>query len=206
MRHAPEQDQTLHDVREPLNAQVVALLLENYHTFHAFVAHRVGSDTVADDLLQQSLQKALEHPAMAREPTRIFAWFYHILRSVLVDYYRARAAEAKKGAHWGKAVMAQGRAYIPALDEPQAVPCPCVEGLLPTLKPSYAELLQRIDLEEEPVATVARALGITEQNLYVRLHRARQALKQRLERVCGPCTAHGCMHCTCDSDRLPLSL
>jgi len=206
MRHAPEQDQTFHDVREPLNEQVVALLLAKSRTFHAFVAQRVGSDTVADDLLQQSLQKALEHPAMARETPRIFAWFSHILRSTLVDYYRARAAEEKKGAHWGQAVIAQGRTHVPALDEPQAVPCTCVEGLLPTLKPSYAELLQRIDLGEEPVATVAGALGITEKNLYVRLHRARQVLKRQLERTCGTCTEGGCLDCTCTADNLPVSL
>jgi len=206
MRHAPEQDQTLHDVREPLNEQVVALLLEHYHTFHAFVAHRVGSDTVADDLLQQSLQKALEHPAKARETTRIFAWFYHILRSSLVDYYRARAAEAKKGAHWGEAVIAQGRAHIPALDEPQATLCTCFERLLPSLKPEYAELIHRIDLGEESVTTVAQSMGITENNLYVRLHRARQALKRQLARTCGSCTEGGCVHCTCPADDLPVLL
>jgi RNA polymerase sigma-70 factor (ECF subfamily) len=153
----------------------MALLLENYHKFHVFVAQRVSSDAVADDLLQQSLQKALEHPVMAQEATSILAWFYRILRSTRVDYYRARAAEEKKGAQWIDAIITEGRTPMPAVDEPQAAPCACLARLLPTLKPSYAELIQRIDLGEEPVTTVARALGLTEQNLYVRLHRARQA-------------------------------
>ena len=102
MVDALEQDQMRHDVREPYNAQVVVFLLEHYRTFHALVAQRIGSDTVADDLLQQSVQKALEHPARACEATRRFAWFYHILRSTLVDDYRARAAEENTRALGGR--------------------------------------------------------------------------------------------------------
>jgi RNA polymerase sigma-70 factor (ECF subfamily) len=31
----------------------------------------------------------------------------------------------------------------------------------------------------------------------VRLHRARQALRNNLEQACGVCTKHGCLNCTC---------
>jgi RNA polymerase sigma-70 factor (ECF subfamily) len=197
MAHHPAQDGAIHEALEPLNEQAVSVLLENHRKFRAFLGKRVGSDAFADDLLQQSLKKALEHPAMAREETSILAWFYHILRSALVDHYRSRAAEEKKATQWVAVMLAQGETHIPAVDETQAALCACFTGLLPTLKPSYAELIQRIDLQEESVATVARDLGITEKNLYVRLHRARQALKVSLERACGTCTEHGCLHCTC---------
>jgi RNA polymerase sigma-70 factor (ECF subfamily) len=33
----------------------------------------------------------------------------------------------------------------------------------------------------------------------VRLHRARAALKTRLEQSCGTCATHGCLDCTCRS-------
>lgn len=60
-----------------------------------------------------------------------------------------------------------------------------------------AERLQCLNLGEEPVATVARAVGMTEKHLSVRLHRARQAWQQPREHTCGTWTEHGCVHCTC---------
>ena len=70
--------------------------------------------------------------------------------------------------------------------------------LIPTLKPEYAEILRRVDLEGAAVPSVAAELGISANNVTVRLHRARQALKKQLERCCGTCATHGCLDCTCD--------
>lgn len=75
--------------------------------------------------------------------------------------------------------------------------CQCVGGLIPTLKPEYADVLRAVELDGEAVATVAGRLGITPGNASVRLHRARQARRQRLEAACGTCTEHGCLDCTC---------
>jgi transposase-like protein len=44
---------------------------------------------------------------------------------------------------------------------------------------------------------VARQLGLTPNNLAVRLHRARQALRKRLEQTCETCPTHGFQSCAC---------
>jgi RNA polymerase sigma-70 factor (ECF subfamily) len=69
--------------------------------------------------------------------------------------------------------------------------------LVVTLKPEYADILRRVDLGETRIDRVAAELGITANNAAVRLHRARQALRQRLEQMCGVCAHHGCLNCTC---------
>ena len=74
--------------------------------------------------------------------------------------------------------------------------------LLPKLKPEYAEIIERVDLREEPLAGVAGALGITPNNAAVRLHRARSGLRKQLERSCGTCATHGCLDCRCGSPRV----
>jgi DNA-directed RNA polymerase specialized sigma24 family protein len=56
-------------------------------------------------------------------------------------------------------------------------------------------LIQQIDLNEEAPESVAANLGITKGNLNVRLHRARQQLKRRLEENCRVCAKHGCLDC-----------
>ena len=119
------------------------------------------------------------------------AWFYRLLRNALIDHYRRGATEAK-------AMDAKARETDESFElELKDAVCACMKSLLPTLKPEYAEMIQRVDLQEKPLATVAAELAITQNNATVRLHRARQALKQRLERSCGTCASHGCLDCTC---------
>jgi RNA polymerase sigma-70 factor (ECF subfamily) len=77
---------------------------------------------------------------------------------------------------------------------------------VPTLKPEYAEVLRRVDFDERDPATVARELGLSSTNMRVRLHRARQALREQLERSCGTCATHACLECACGASRPTLTL
>jgi DNA-directed RNA polymerase specialized sigma24 family protein len=71
------------------------------------------------------------------------------------------------------------------------------ERLFSTMTPQYAEVIRQLDLYEESPNIVAARLGISKNNLNVRLHRARQQLKQRLEENCRACAKHGCLDCDC---------
>jgi RNA polymerase sigma-70 factor (ECF subfamily) len=76
-----------------------------------------------------------------------------------------------------------------------------MDAIIPTLKPEYAELIRKVDLAENSPANVAEELGITPNNLTVRLHRARAQLRERLVQTCQMCSKHGCLNCTCDSQQ-----
>ena len=54
-----------------------------------------------------------------------------------------------------------------------------------------------LDLAAEDAEATASRLGITPNNLKVRHHRARQALRKRLEDLCGACAAGHCHDCDC---------
>ena len=75
--------------------------------------------------------------------------------------------------------------------------CECFRELLTVMKPEYAELIDRLELQPGDPSLVAQQLNIQPNNLKVRRHRARQALKQRLEETCRTCAVHGCLDCTC---------
>jgi RNA polymerase sigma-70 factor (ECF subfamily) len=122
----------------------------------------------------------------------VIAWFYRLLRNAVVDHYRHQAAK-------GRALDRVRREAPRVVDEEdlhRAV-CQCVLRLLPTLKPEYSDLLRRVELDGESVASAAKALGITPNNAGVRLHRARAAMSKQLRRSCGACAKHGCLDCTC---------
>ncbi len=181
----------------PLDQTLINVLVDNHRKFRSFLAKRVGSESVAEDLLQASLRKAIETPADAQEKERIVAWFFTILRNTLTDHYRSQATEGRKHEGFLHELTASGSATQAAADEVEAAICECFEALLPTLKASYADALRRVDLNGESVSAVAKDEGVSENNLSVRLHRARNALRISLERTCGTCTEHGCLNCTC---------
>ncbi|MCE7979107.1 MAG: RNA polymerase subunit sigma-70, partial [Nitrospira sp. NTP1] len=92
---------------------------------------------------------------------------------------------------------------FPDVQEPEAELrqeiCQCVSSLLDTLKPEYREALQIVDLQEGKLKDLAQQSGITPENAAVRVHRARAALRRRIEQACGTCSVHGCLDCSCEA-------
>ena len=81
--------------------------------------------------------------------------------------------------------------------------CACVADLIPTLRPDYATAIQRVELGGESLPSFAAATGITRGNAAVRVHRARQALRRRIEESCGTCATHGGYRCECRAEAHP---
>jgi len=171
-------------------------LLEQRERLLRYVRNRVDAPDVAEDILQDSLLKSLRSAPEFDADERLVAWFYRVLNNAIIDYYRRRATIAKH--------LDFGTTASPAATEPtaadEAAICECFSGLLPSLKPEYAELIERLELADQEPAAVAQALGIQRNNLKVRRHRARQALRQLIEKTCRVCAQHGCLDCTCTAD------
>lgn len=178
---------------------LVASLLRHQDAFLGFLRKRVEDQALAEDLFQQSLVRAVERHHGVRDEGSVVAWFYQILRNALVDYYRSRGAEARRDDAYLQELVATGQDKEPPPGEIAAVVCACLNRLLQALRPTYADLLRRIDLGGESPQRVAEELKISPNNLTVRLHRARQALRASLEETCGVCTTHGCLDCACES-------
>lgn len=166
-------------------------LIENLQSFVAFARSRVGDPHLAEDVVQESLAKAL---ASAKQPANeedTMTWFYRILRHSIIDLYRRDAARKR----------ALERFELELSESPSAsderVLCECFRRLLPAVPAAYRDLLQRIDLDGEDAGQVATDLGLTRNNLTVRLHRARKHLRDVLSRNCRTCSKHGCLDCTC---------
>jgi RNA polymerase sigma factor (sigma-70 family) len=175
---------------------VVRALVDSHRHFLVFLERRVGNRAVAEELLQAAFVRTLEKGDALRDGERAVAWFYRLLRNALADHYRRQAVEARVLERESREATEVGP--DPELKE---TVCACVGELLPTLKPEYSELLRQVELEERSVPEAAAAVGITPNNAGVRLHRARQALKQQLERSCGSCATHGCLDCSCQRRR-----
>jgi RNA polymerase sigma-70 factor (ECF subfamily) len=161
--------------------------------FLAFLERRLGRRDAAEEILQAAYLKAMEASGSIEKEESAVAWFYRLLRNAIVDRGRRLAIEERALEGLANELAAQA-----ATDEPlRGAVCRCVEGLIPTLKPEYAEIVSRVDVGGASVHDAAGALGVTSNNASVRLHRARAALRKRLSHVCGACSEHGCLDCTC---------
>lgn len=179
---------------------VLDVLVENHRRFLAFLERRVGSRAAAEDILQDAFVRSLDRADGVRDPDAIIPWFYRLLRNAVIDYYRRNGAEDRALAE------AAGRAdqFEPAPDEAlRDAVCACVKAIVDTLKPEYAAVIRRVDLDGASVAEFARESGITANNAGVRLHRAHDALRRQVARSCGTCAEHGCEACRCKTEAGP---
>jgi len=150
----------------------------------------MSDSALAEDILQDCLLKAVRSAPEIRDEQRLVPWFYRILQNAMTDAYRRRAAELNRRSNY--AIEAED-SFQP---EDETTICQCINELIPTLKPEYAEVTKLIDLDGKSNEEVAKRLGISRNNLKVRTHRARQALRKRLEETCRVCAVHHCLDCT----------
>lgn len=167
------------------------MILRNLETFVAFTRKRVGDPHLAEDLVQESLVKALGSGRKPVAGENTVAWFYRILRRTIIDLYRRRAARSR-----ALDQFEQDLAESPSRSDARVL-CACFRRLLPAVPEAYRELLERIDLQGEEPGIVAQELGLTRNNLTVRLYRARRYLRDALSTNCQACSMHGCLDCTC---------
>jgi RNA polymerase sigma-70 factor (ECF subfamily) len=177
-----------------LSPEAITQLVKGHREFLAFLERRVESRAVAEDILQAAFTRGLERGGDVQDE-KVVAWFYRVLRNAVIDHYRQRSSTARAMEAWGR--------EFPDVQEPEAELrreiCHCVSGLLETLKPEYREALRIVDLEEGKLKDLAQQSGITAENAAVRVHRARAALRRRIEQACGTCSVHGCLDCSCEA-------
>jgi RNA polymerase sigma factor (sigma-70 family) len=173
----------------------LARLVEAKAQVLRFLERRLGDRAAAEDVLQTAFLRLLDREAGPHDDERLVPWFFQVLRNLLIDDHRRRAARDR-----GRAAFA---AETPVATDPDEAlvrsVCACVGELAATLRPAYAEALRLVEVDGEPLPAVAQRLGLTPNALAVRLHRSRRALRHAVLSTCRACAMHGCLDCTCSS-------
>lgn len=180
-------------------AAVRRVLVETHRDLLGFLQRRLGSRVEADDVLQSFAVRAIERAHDVRDVRSVRGWLSRVLATTIADHQR-RAISRRRHELLMDVSHVEALVVEPDAEIDKAV-CDCLYRLLPTLKSDYAEVIWRIDLLDEPRDRVAVSLGTTLNNITVRLHRGRHALKARLEEMCLTCPEHGFLDCRCDAAR-----
>jgi RNA polymerase sigma-70 factor (ECF subfamily) len=176
--------------RESAASDPLPALLAERERFLAFLGRRVGDAATAEDLLHGAFTKVIERSSAPRNAKRVVPWFFRVLRRMLVD--RARRNAAGK-----RALEKRSRGRAVATSELEDQVCACVGALVRTLPPEHQDILQRVEIDGDSVREAADRLGITPSAAAVRAHRARAALRRRIQEMCGACSEHRCLRCEC---------
>lgn len=149
-----------------------------------FLRSRLRSREDAEDVLQEFALKTVQGAERLTDPAKVDAWLAVTLRNALFDRYRRNAGRVRLQ----QAAQAEPEGPAEA-DEDLEAPLGCLSYALADLRPETGDLLRRAELEDTPLRRLADDLGITANNAGVRVHRAREALRQAMQARCAACTA-----------------
>ncbi len=170
------------------------LLTKHRRKFLNFVRASVHDLDEAEEIVQRASVKVIARGETLRDPAKAEAWIYRLLRNEIADYYRHAAAQFKKVESLTEEISS-GSSVAASAPPPRT--CPCALDEMARLKNNYSDALQSLEMGDESVASYAARKGISENNAMVSLHRARKALRKRLESRCAACAGAGCFDCTC---------
>ncbi|MBU2582241.1 MAG: sigma-70 family RNA polymerase sigma factor [Alphaproteobacteria bacterium] len=181
------------DEKRPKSDAVYSVMVEIQKDMLRMLTRRLGNPDEAADVLQDFYAKVLARMGDVKDTEKLRGWMRRVLETTLIDYYRAQGKRRSGEAEFGRLEQGLERSEDP--DDLDFAICMCLYKLLPTLKSEYADVLWRADLMGQQREEILAELGLSDSNLRVRLHRARQALRQRLQETCQVCPIHGFLSC-----------
>lgn len=175
--------------------QVLEALEELRPELLAFVRSRVRTKAEADDIVQVALLRAIERADTLNDPSKLRGWLYTIARRALIDQSRKSGREfLTDHGELPENSLAENPRPLDAEH-----PCACAMDLTNTLAPGQANLIRLVDVEEHSLEEVAAQISSSKNAATVRLHRARQNLKDKLREHCGVTDARSASRCSCDT-------
>jgi RNA polymerase sigma factor (sigma-70 family) len=175
----------------PSTAAWQTMIAEHRSAVWRYLRRRTQSAAAADEVFAATLERAWAKSSTLRDASRARPWLFAVARTAL-DLYRKSAA---RRARWIDSDASPERASPPHEHEER---CQCSLAQLVALPATYADILQRVDVDGASLDEAAKELSITVNNATVRLSRARSALRERMIAHCGTSSSAQCSTCGCD--------
>lgn len=173
------------------------VLSEDREDLLRFIARRISNAQDAEEILQRFILKALDRAGDLRDIVSVRGWLSKVLASTIADHLRRVRRVRRREVALDETALS---VPVPDPEIEQAI-CACLYKLLPTLVSAHAQVIWRIDILGDRREDIAKEFGVSPNNLAVRLHRARMALKKRLQEMCPSCRVEGFFDCGCERKR-----
>ena len=153
-----------------------------YHRVRKFILASVRDESVADDLIQETFTRIQENLDSVRDPAKISSWIFSIAHHLCQDHFRVlKKSSSQEEIHDGLVTLQE----TPVQKElEQGEMSRCVQDKLSLLPETQRSVIIFADIMDFSHQEIADILGLTVENVKVRLHRARKKLKEILEKEC----------------------
>lgn len=156
-----------------------------------YVNSIVRDAATAEDLVQETLLRAYSRRGTLQDESRLVAWLYRIATNVCRDHFRRGKSHGKPGPadmepydamEQDHPVEGAGPRLDQALEQDEM--SSCVQSYLADLPDPYKAVILLHDMEEMTNPEIARMLGISLATVKIRIHRAREKLRDALAKAC----------------------
>ena len=149
---------------------------------HALAYRKVGDFQTAEDITQETFLQVHEKLATLNDPTKFSGWLYAIVNHLCIAWYRKHRlqTEALQEIYISEIETEAYSRYIATEHAKISAEAKhdLVKRLLTKLKESDREVITLHYFEEMTSAEIGEVLGVPENTIKSRLHRARQQLKK----------------------------
>ena len=157
------------------DAESFSRLCEQYYPALVAIAYSQLADRgLAEDAAQEALLAAYRDIARLKQPERFAGWLTATCRNIAIEMARARAREKHAGTEDCSSVLS------PSRDEDDAVGI--VREIILRLEPDMRDIIYLRYYSQMGYGPIARMLGISEEAVNGRLRRARDKIREQLQR------------------------
>ena len=173
----------------PVPADSAAVAHRYRASIYRYILRLVRNGSLADDLTQEAFLRVHQHIADLKDAAALEAWLYRIATNLSYDRLRRReptgaALPLLSPDEEGSGVVPEDGALRPDQLLEQKEMGDCVMRFLTELPAGYRQVLLLHDLQGYTDPEIAQMLGLSVENVRVRLHRARAKLRAALAQGC----------------------
>ena len=160
-----------------------------YGKVRKFILALVKDEWVADDLIQETFLRIQNNLKSLKDSSKLSSWIFRIAYNLCQDHFRQLKRSRKEERidqeemeDLKEALVQRGPDIQKELEQRQMGEC--VQNQIDLLSESLRTVVLLFDIMEFGHQEIADILGVTVENVKVRLHRARKKLKAILEEKC----------------------
>ncbi|MCX5913014.1 MAG: sigma-70 family RNA polymerase sigma factor [Deltaproteobacteria bacterium] len=153
-----------------------------YHRVRKFILASVKDESVADDLTQETFIKIQGNLDTLRDRSKISSWVFQIAYYLCQDHFRGlKNSSTHEEIHEGLVNIQETPVQKKMEQEEMSQ---CVQDQLNLLPEAMRSILILADIMDFTHQEIADILGLSVENVKVRVHRARKKLKAILKEKC----------------------
>ena len=147
---------------------------------HAYALQKIGDFHIAEDITQETFLRVYQHLETLNDPTQFSRWLYQIANHLCIAWHRKNRLQTQPLEEIHILETESYSQYVASENEKISAEAQrdLVKELLTKLKESDREVITLHYFEEMTSSEIGTYLGVSENTIKGRLHRARQQLKK----------------------------